>query len=346
MIWEYIIFFIAMGLIGLVAWVGYLEHRFRPIRYVILGLIGLIGVSFFGFGSLLQWALSQPEFLKQLGLDASASTAPGVPPMDLSVFATAFSCVGAMSLISLFPLLRRLLAKSIFPGFQPDHVVHIWSLFMAGCAAIALTTILALYDPKLFVQNLTVIDLYWSVFFNLIAFVMFVVLASGVGILYPVQAFWSNFTHMLKLSPLTIKDWGLCIGFALGLAAIVTGLNGVLLQYTDPEALKTIEAMGDTMAPTDNPMQVVLSGIVIGGCAGVGEELLFRGLMQPVFGLVPTSILFVLTHSQYGFTPIQLALLLVSLAFGLIRIRYNTTAAMVTHSFYDFFILLSGFVVK
>src|SRR3712207_7585562 len=34
--------------------------------------------------------------------------------------------------------------------------------------------------------------------------------------------------------------------------------------------------------------------------AGLGEETLFRGAVQPVLGILPTSILFASMHVQYG----------------------------------------------
>lgn len=35
-------------------------------------------------------------------------------------------------------------------------------------------------------------------------------------------------------------------------------------------------------------------------CAGVGEEIFFRGAIQPLIGIVPTAILFVAIHGYYS----------------------------------------------
>ena len=48
------------------------------------------------------------------------------------------------------------------------------------------------------------------------------------------------------------------------------------------------------------------------------------------------ALIFALTHMQYALTPATLIILGVAVAFGWIRMRYNTTVAIVTHFFYNF----------
>jgi hypothetical protein len=70
--------------------------------------------------------------------------------------------------------------------------------------------------------------------------------------------------------------------------------------------------------------------------SAVGEEIAFRGALQPIFGLWPTAIIFALTHIQYTLTPAVLIILLVGLGLGWLRQRYNTTAAITAHFLYNF----------
>lgn len=70
--------------------------------------------------------------------------------------------------------------------------------------------------------------------------------------------------------------------------------------------------------------------------AGTGEEILFRGALQPVFGIVVTSLLFTLLHTHYGLSPALLILFFVSIGFGLLRQRFSTTAAVICHATYNF----------
>jgi hypothetical protein len=69
--------------------------------------------------------------------------------------------------------------------------------------------------------------------------------------------------------------------------------------------------------------------------AGVGEELLYRGALQPIFGIFATAIFFMLMHQQYAFTPAWIVIFLVGLGFAWLRQRYSTTAAILAHMLYN-----------
>jgi membrane protease YdiL (CAAX protease family) len=75
--------------------------------------------------------------------------------------------------------------------------------------------------------------------------------------------------------------------------------------------------------------------ISIGLAAGIGEEALFRGAMQPRFGLIATSLLFALVHSNYGITLATVVVFLLGMMLGWLRIRYNTSTAMIAHAVYN-----------
>ncbi|MEP0762854.1 MAG: CPBP family intramembrane metalloprotease, partial [Chloroflexota bacterium] len=75
---------------------------------------------------------------------------------------------------------------------------------------------------------------------------------------------------------------------------------------------------------------------VLATTAAVGEEIAYRGALQPVFGLWPTAIVFALTHAQYTLTPAWLIILGVAIVFGWLRQQYGTAAAMLAHFVYNF----------
>lgn len=74
-------------------------------------------------------------------------------------------------------------------------------------------------------------------------------------------------------------------------------------------------------------------------CAGVGEELLFRGALQPILGLWFTSLLFTAAHFQTGrFRTMNrmkavyaLFVYFVSLLLGVVFVRIGLIAAITTH---------------
>jgi membrane protease YdiL (CAAX protease family) len=75
---------------------------------------------------------------------------------------------------------------------------------------------------------------------------------------------------------------------------------------------------------------------VLGASAGIGEEAIFRGALQPRYGIIIPSLLFTMLHGpQYGFNVALLGLLAVSVILGLLRKHLNTTAAMITHALFN-----------
>jgi membrane protease YdiL (CAAX protease family) len=83
-----------------------------------------------------------------------------------------------------------------------------------------------------------------------------------------------------------------------------------------------------------------------GLCAGIGEELLFRGSLQPLLGIWWTGLLFALAHYGTGrFNSMNLMkcgyaafLFLTSLMLGLVLLQIGLIAAVVFHSVGDAFI--------
>ena len=84
--------------------------------------------------------------------------------------------------------------------------------------------------------------------------------------------------------------------------------------------------------------------IFISICAGVGEELLFRGAVQPMLGIWITSILFVLLHGYLNPFNIPLTLygiymVLVIGVMGLMTEYFGILAAMIAHTLIDIILL-------
>jgi membrane protease YdiL (CAAX protease family) len=70
--------------------------------------------------------------------------------------------------------------------------------------------------------------------------------------------------------------------------------------------------------------------------AGISEELLFRGLLQPIFGLTITSILFGMAHC-YTFGYFIVATGLGCLFGAALQYSNNLLVPIVVHSLYDIF---------
>jgi hypothetical protein len=83
-----------------------------------------------------------------------------------------------------------------------------------------------------------------------------------------------------------------------------------------------------------------LTAILFALGAGIGEEILFRGAMQPRFGIILSSIIFAVMHIQYFDIVSMGTLFLISATLGYERKMTNTTAAIITHTLYDLVLLL------
>jgi membrane protease YdiL (CAAX protease family) len=93
------------------------------------------------------------------------------------------------------------------------------------------------------------------------------------------------------------------------------------------------------------PLKLNIGQIIfISICAGVGEELLFRGAVQPMLGIWITSILFVLLHGYLNPFNLPLTLygiymILVIGVMGLMTEYIGILAAMIAHTLIDIILL-------
>ncbi|MFQ5401678.1 MAG: CPBP family intramembrane glutamic endopeptidase [Anaerolineae bacterium] len=108
---------------------------------------------------------------------------------------------------------------------------------------------------------------------------------------------------------------------------------GAVWALLAPEQVELVDGINITFLGS---FDTLWEWLVLALATGVGEELLFRGALQPVLGIGYTSIIFAVAHVQYGLTPFTLVVLILSLVLGIIRRQSNTTVAIFVHSGYNF----------
>jgi len=111
---------------------------------------------------------------------------------------------------------------------------------------------------------------------------------------------------------------------------------GLLAQIYQPGVT---EDVNDVTRDLSSNIQNPIGAIVLGLSAGIGEELLFRGALQPRFGIVLTAGIFAVIHGQYGFNLIILGLFGIGLLLGLERKYFGTVAAIITHATFNAFVV-------
>jgi membrane protease YdiL (CAAX protease family) len=122
---------------------------------------------------------------------------------------------------------------------------------------------------------------------------------------------------------------------ALGLAGLLYWISdGVdrLGRLLTPELSRHLESLNQVLfSQLTDPVSAVLVGVA----AGVGEEVLFRGALQPRLGIVFTTILFGAMHLNYALSFSLLSVLVIGIALALLRKYTNTTTSIITHSAVD-----------
>lgn len=130
----------------------------------------------------------------------------------------------------------------------------------------------------------------------------------------------------------SLREVGIAVGWALVMVPAVMLLEAATRAVglgidADVESL-TEQLIG---ALFESPWGIISIGLA----AGIGEEALFRGAMQPRFGLIFTSLLFALVHSNYGISLATLVVFFLGIMLGWLRLRYNTSTAMIAHAVYN-----------
>jgi membrane protease YdiL (CAAX protease family) len=118
------------------------------------------------------------------------------------------------------------------------------------------------------------------------------------------------------------------------------GLYGVAIAlFTAWSALAPAEQIAEQSAASDaivGAFSTLPAAFALAALAAISEEILFRGALQPVFGIGLTSVLFALFHNQYALTPATLIILAVAVGLGILRQRQSTAAAIIAHFVYNF----------
>ena len=148
----------------------------------------------------------------------------------------------------------------------------------------------------------------------------------------------------LGYGPLGLAQVGVVAAFVAGAFAVSLGAD-LLFREVQPELYREVgEISGTLFDPRGmGAATAVLFALLIGVGAGLGEETLFRGAVQPVLGIVPTSVLFASMHVQYGPSLLLGYIFVLSLGLGYLRRRYNTTASFLAHAGYNFVSVMAAY---
>jgi CAAX protease family protein len=129
------------------------------------------------------------------------------------------------------------------------------------------------------------------------------------------------------------EPWQLAIALGAAGAFYAFGVGmDQLGQALTPNLAHRVEAATNRLfAHLTDPLGVVTIAVA----AGVCEETLFRGALQPRLGLLWVAIVFTSVHTQYGLSVDTVAVLILACGLGFVRRFANTTTSMLCHVTYN-----------
>ena len=294
-------------------------------------LIFSLNIPVFLFGGFI--ALAPPQTLAQL----QPTMAANFP--NQTAYGGMLAAIALWNMLACLRPFRRFLARWL--PLNPTSPVHTLGLVLSG--VLAGSTLLTLTQGGL--QGLAETAVSTPLIDFLFQQFLFVLLAMlGTG--------WLVRRRLPKLAArlgLERPSWDqIRLGLRwIAILVFIQWAAGALWALANPDQSKLVEGISDVLLGN---FDTIGEWLLVALGAGIGEEILFRGALQPVLGLWFTSIIFAIAHIQYGFTPATILIFVISAVLGYIRRRSNTTTAIFVHAGYDFilgmFYLLATYLDK
>jgi membrane protease YdiL (CAAX protease family) len=231
------------------------------------------------------------------------------------------------------PPLRRVTGGRLENAFwtDPPTFLAMW-LFVVVLANNALGLLLFLVEPdvsRLFpggrLSPATVLT-------SQLPFLVVALLGVGVGVRRNLR----ETLDRLGYGVISHKQLGTVVLF-VGAALALSAAADTLFASLQPDLYRRVGEISDILFNPGglSPVSAVLFALLVGVGAGLGEETLFRGAVQPVLGIPATSVLFASMHVQYGPSLLLVYVFLLSVGLGFLRKYINTTASFLAHAGYN-----------
>lgn len=154
---------------------------------------------------------------------------------------------------------------------------------------------------------------------------------------YIIDSFADSFTLRERIfigDPIWVQ-----VGIGL-LAGVISGFIAYWIS-SRPFIQKSSSKYNDLISQLKlNKSEIIFISI----CAGFGEEILFRGAIQPLIGIIPTAVFFVAVHGylnprDWRISVYGLIMTVIICGFGYLTERYGIWTAIVAHAMIDVILL-------
>ncbi|GAB4571344.1 MAG: hypothetical protein Kow0077_07800 [Anaerolineae bacterium] len=226
-------------------------------------------------------------------------------------------------------------------GFDPQRITHAYALGLVQLLLVQTLIEFLVVGGQSGLVNSGLLEQDVVTAAAVSAAMLILVTLAGVGFMNDRN--WRQVAERLGLTRPTIShlSWGITVAGLLLAFQFCAGTVWTLLV-----PVETFEQQTQLSQAIANSVTTLSAAFLVALFSSIGEELAFRGALQPVLGLWPTAIFFALTHIQYQFTPAVLIILVVGLAFGWVRKHHGTIAAVVAHFGYNFALLVLAWLAS
>ena len=287
--------------------------RYLPQVLLIAINLGLLGLA----------ALSLLSALAQVLMPEMAD--PEVMTVNWLGSAAGYMMTSALAFLPLVPAVRRWVARWL--PIDPDSFVHGTALtFVIYQIGLSLAQTALIGN----LETLTDVEMRLTIWDVILSGIPLTLLAlAGVGLFIRRDG-----RSALERLGVRRPTWKQLIA-AAGITALMIGFDtavSLTWQEVDPTGYELLQRVSENIF---GGLVTVGGALALGLSAGISEELLFRGAVQPRLGLVLAAVLFAIGHLQYGLTYATLEILLIGLVLGLVRKWTSTTLCIVIHATYN-----------
>lgn len=231
------------------------------------------------------------------------------------------------------PFYKAFFAERIFVPSSIPHMNALWIYLTVVAFLLTHTEMSSGFQmPSIMIPLPVSLDQLFS--YNFLGLIM--LSACGVGILVtrkPMETLRRLGIVKPTLAQVFIGIAGIFVTFAYDYlwSTYTHGQEG--LGYADKISHYNEGAFNPTASASSAGMLASATGI----CAGIGEEILSRGALQPVLGILPSAFLHGALHAQFSHAPILILQVFGwSTIMGIIRRYTNTTTTIITHVGFNF----------
>lgn len=249
-----------------------------------------------------------------------------------------------LALTLLAPTVRRRLARYV--PIDPDNFAHALAMALVATLIVSafaplivlgepVTTALAAAEPA---READTAGKHRAALYEQVYQLLWLLPVCALAVGYGVRRGFRATLARLGLVRPSGKQLLAAVGIALPLVFVAlllgTGVHHLwdALGWTRTDQSAVRQLMGYMLTP--------IGALVVGVCAGLGEELLVRGVLQPRLGLVLSNLVFTAMHAgQYGWD-LLLVIFFVGAVFGVVRKYSSTTVSVLVHGLYDAVLIL------